>query len=443
VGQYARRIRSLTISQLDDIDDRVMQVLISSPAPLLPDLRNLEWWEDRECFFPLLRTLLVPTIRSVKLGSTSRHPWAPSFTKSALLASLGARCLSIQELVCAYSGTNGSHEICEFVCNWQELFRLVTGVLDIRSLRHLASLRSLKSLQFKINGFDDAQPNSIPTFSSQLHEVSITAPAPFLFNRCLRNVRFLSCRSAVLCVGQLNESFYYDSREIPYGSLDIPDLIDSFSKSFSPILERINIDFAYLSRAEDGLADPNLVLGVDAIAPLLSFNRLTKLDINFFCTSAIDDATLKIMARSWPQLEEFRFGSETRRLDPPSLTFIGLVHLIQHCRYLRNVEMGLNACPIDISCEPFLSTIPNENITSIFVGISPIVNPMAVACQLHMLLPNLTTVNAARILSRLPRPFKNIKDEWRKVEESLVVLTECAKMKKKMGRLLQERSLLA
>jgi hypothetical protein len=105
--------------------------------------------------------------------------------------------------------------------------------------------------------------------------------------------------------------------------------------------------------------------------------------------------------------------------------------------------MPFNAYPIDIGCEPFPSTTPNENIASIYVGISPIVNPMAVACQLHMLLPNLTTVNATRILSRLPRPFKNIKDEWRTVEESLAVLTECAKMKKKKGRLLQERSSLA
>ncbi|OAX35775.1 hypothetical protein K503DRAFT_802542 [Rhizopogon vinicolor AM-OR11-026] len=441
VGQYARRIRSLIIydSQLARIDDRLMQLLISmpSPTPLLQNLRSLEWWDDRECFFPLLRTLLVPTISSVKLGSVGCRPWAPTFAKSALLASLGARSPSIQELVCAYSGADDSHEICEFVCSWQELSHLVTGVLNIRSLHHLASLPSLKSLHFRIHEFNDTQSNLTPIFSSQLDEVSITAPAPSFFSRCLRNVHFLSCRTVVLCVGESDGlSFSTRIAEPPYDSLDVPDLIDSLSKSFSSTLEHISINFGSL-RA--GLDDPNLVLGFDAVAPLMSFSRLTKLDLKFFCISIIDDAALKIIAQSWPQLEHFLFGSATRRLDPPSLTFTGLVHLIQHCRHLRNIEMPFNACAIDITCEPFSNAIPNEKITSIFVGISPITGPAAVACQLHMLLPNLTTVKAGCILPSLPRPFKHIKDEWKKVDEFLAVLSEGAKMKEKLGQLSQER----
>ncbi|OJA15556.1 hypothetical protein AZE42_08168 [Rhizopogon vesiculosus] len=443
VGQYARRIRSLVIydSQLARIDDRVIQLLISmpSPAPLLQNLHSLEWWDDRECFFPLLRTLLVPTISSVKLGSVGRRPWAPSFAKSALLASLGARSPSIQELVCAYSGVGDSHEICEFVCSWQELNRLVTGVLNIRSLRHLASLPSLKSLHFRIHEFNDTQPNITPIFSTQLDEVSIAAPAPSFFNRYLRNVRFLSCQTAILCVGE-SDGLSFSTRipEPPYDSLDVPDLIDSLSTSFSSTLERISINFGFL-----WLDDPNLVLGFDAVAPLMSFSRLTKLDLQFFCISTIDDAALKIMARSWPQLEHFLFGSATKRVDPPSLTFTGLVHLIQHCRHLRNIEMPFSACAIDITCELFSNAIPNEKITSIFVGISPITSPVAVACQLHTLLPNLTTVKAGRILPSLPRPFRNIKDDWKKVDEFLVVLSESAKMKEKLGQLSQDRSLQA
>ncbi|OAX35779.1 hypothetical protein K503DRAFT_802546 [Rhizopogon vinicolor AM-OR11-026] len=301
VARYSHRIRSLTIneSNLGRIDDRIVQALISTPsrAPLLPNLRSLEWWDERERFLPLLHTLLVPTIRSMKLGCASHKPWAPSFTKSALLACLAARCPATRELVCAY--TDDSHVICEFICGWQELFHLEMGDLNTQSLRHLASLPSLKSLCFKTSYSDGTQPYSTPIFFSRLDEVSITAPAPFLFNQCLKGVRFPSCRSVVSCVGEIEDSeFTYNFKEIPeppYNLLNIPDLISSLSTSFSHTLERISINFFYLDIA-GGLADPHLVLGFDAVTPLLSFNRLTELDLNFFCTSAIDDSRLKIMA---------------------------------------------------------------------------------------------------------------------------------------------------
>src|SRR5205807_682926 len=109
----------------------------------------------------------------------------------------------------------------------QELFHLEMGVLNTQSLRHLASLPSLKSLCFRTGYSDGTQSYSTPTFFSRLDEVSITAPAPFLFNQCLRDVRFLSCRSVVLCVWRSDDlEFTYNQREIPrppYVSLNIPD----------------------------------------------------------------------------------------------------------------------------------------------------------------------------------------------------------------------------
>ncbi|KAG1755950.1 hypothetical protein EDB19DRAFT_1843614, partial [Suillus lakei] len=105
VDRYARRIRSFTVSSsdLDMLDGRVVQVLISapSPTPFLPNLCSLVWCDSREYFFPLLRTLFGSTITSMTLGYRSTHP---SFTSSVLLASLGARCPSIRELDCECRG---------------------------------------------------------------------------------------------------------------------------------------------------------------------------------------------------------------------------------------------------------------------------------------------------------------------------------------------------
>ncbi|KAG1732228.1 uncharacterized protein EDB91DRAFT_1030907, partial [Suillus paluster] len=390
ISQYAQRIRFLDVSstELDIIDDRVVQALISapSPAPLLPNLRGLVWLDDRECFFPLLRTLIVSTITSINLGFGSN---SPTFAKSALFASLGARCPSIQELNCIYNGDSeeSSDAISEALCGLLELVRLETGILNAQALLHLASLPLLKSLHFSVNtnDIDEMQPNSTPTFSSQLDQVHITAPSPPVLTYCLDNVRFLSCRSAILCVDH-----DYSNLQMLYDPLDIPELIVSFSECFCHTLEELHFifEFEFDSLFDDALTDPSFALGFDVIAPLLSFSHLTDLRLDWMCTSAIDDASLKTMAQSWPQLEKFWFGCAARWLIPPSITFIGLAHLIHHCPRLCHIEMPFSAYPIDdIDSEPFFKTIPNGKITEIDVGISPIVDPIAVACQLHMLLP--------------------------------------------------------
>ncbi|KAG1723610.1 uncharacterized protein EDB91DRAFT_1172445 [Suillus paluster] len=152
--------------------------------------------------------------------------------------------------------------------------------------------------------------------------------------------------------------------DIPYDPLDVSDFIVSFSECFSPTLAKLHVDFDLgpIHRS----ANSGFALGFDTLAPLLSFSHLRDLDLDCICTSAISDASLKTMARSLPQLENFYFGCGARWLVPPSLIFIGLAHFIHYCRYLRSIGMPLSACAVDTDSEPFSETIPNEKITIIF-----------------------------------------------------------------------------
>ncbi|KAG2364902.1 hypothetical protein BDR07DRAFT_1482063 [Suillus spraguei] len=435
INRYAQRIHSLRVStsDLDIIDDRVVQALISAPSPLLPNLRSLSWCDGRECFVPLLRTLLRPTLTWLELdsGSSSCH----SFAKAALFASLGARCPCVRELVCFYGGVDTDEitdAMCEALCGLKELVRLETDVFNTRALPYLASLPSLGYLHFvlSVHNAGEPQPNCVSTFSSHFDQVRFTIPSPFVLSQCLNNIRFLSCRSVTVCV---------DYDDTPYDPLDAIDLLSSFSKCFSPALENIHFDFNFPFDSiveEDILADPIFALHFDAIVPLLSFSHLTDLDLDWICVSIIDDASLKTMAQSWPHLENFRFGSSARWLVPPSLTFVGLVYLIHHCRRLRKIAMPFCACPVDTNNEPFSETIPNEKVTTLFVGVSPIVDPILVACQLHTLLPKLTSVGLSDFDAKffVPPPFEHFEDEWRRVNDFLRVLFTNAKMKRKKGQ---------
>jgi hypothetical protein len=437
VDRHARRIRSFTVStaDIDILDDRVVQVLISAPSatPLLSNLHSLVWYDDRQHFFPLLRTLFGPTITSMKLGSLGSLGFRSTqltFASSALLASLGARCPSIRELRCACRGDSeeSSDIIVEALCGLQKLFRFETGVLHAGDLVRLASLPSLKSLHFDLERYDidESQLNPIPTNFSRLDEVRITAPSHSVLNHCLKNVRCLSCRSLTISV---DRDYFDDDPEVSvllYRLLGIENVI-SLSECFSPVLEELvfELESEFIDfDDEDILANPMFALSFDAVVPLLSFSRLTDLRLDWICTSAIDDASLKTMAQSWPQLETFWFGGAVPWVVPPSLTSIGFSHLICHCRRLCNIQMSFRACPVDINSEPFSKTIPNENITSISVGVSPIVDPIGVACQLRRLLPKLVEVYFSNWLSDellVPSSFEHYEDGWSRVNEFLGV----------------------
>jgi hypothetical protein len=421
---------------LDEIDDKVVQALVATPSfVLLPSLRKLQWSDDRDSFLPLLRTLLVPTITSMKLVSGRwKKSWDTSFAKSALLASLGTHCTSIRELDCVYgSGWESDSDVTsEAVRGHRELVRLKTGVLNAHALAHLASLPSLKSLHFSLpyHGVADSDvpPNSIPIFTFKLDELWITAPTHDRFALGFKNVRFLSCRSVVLY-------FDWDDDTRPYDPLDIPNLIASFSECFTPTLEQLRVEISSDDLIDN---DPSFAFGFDVIAPLLPFSHLTKLDLSWFCTSDVDDEGLKNMAQSWPQLTQFSFGTKGRWLVPPSVTFTGLVYLIQHCRHLRWIRMHFSACSIDTSSEPFSTTSPNQMITSLFVGLSPIVDPMAVAGQLHTLLPNLTRVRHE--CDEIGYPMLDFEEEWDRVDAYLRVFIKDEDFQQEICRLLEEDS---
>ncbi|KAG1757131.1 hypothetical protein EDB19DRAFT_13386 [Suillus lakei] len=208
-------------------------------------------------------------------------------------------------------------------------------------------------------------------------------------------VRFPSCRPVHVDLSNLDD-FSYDGRrppDFPYNPLDIPSLIVSISECFSPALETLHFDFdpEFTSFIEQGaLANPGLAPGFDAVAPLLAFSRLTHLQLGCICF-LIDDASLKTITQSWPQLENFGFGEAGHIPVPSSLTFVGLAHLIHHCRRLHTIEISFCAFEVDINSESFPTTIPNERIIELFVNMSPIVSPIAVASQLQRLMPKLAT----------------------------------------------------
>ncbi|KIK36364.1 hypothetical protein CY34DRAFT_811342 [Suillus luteus UH-Slu-Lm8-n1] len=233
LGRYTERIRYFEVYNSDfrNIDVWIVQAFIfaPSPMPLLPNLRCLRWMDDNERFFPLLHTLLGPTITWLDLAVAPR---TPSFAKSALLASVGACCPSIRELHCEYccDSEESADAICEALCGMRELFHLRIGVFNTQILLRLASISSLKylGLDLRMYNVDHTHSHSPPMFPSQLEQVVINTPSLSVLTHCLRNIQFLSCRSVNLLI---------DFSVILYDPTDIPELIISLSQCLPPTLE--------------------------------------------------------------------------------------------------------------------------------------------------------------------------------------------------------------
>jgi hypothetical protein len=75
-------------------------------------------------------------------------------------------------------------------------------------------------------------------------------------------------------------------------------------------------------------------------------------------------------------------------------------------------------------------------ITHLFVGVSPIFDPVAVACQLHALLPKLTYVD--RYDNPGDRRQMALHKEWGKVVKCLGLLIRGVELQEKIRELWEE-----
>ncbi|KAG1857393.1 hypothetical protein DFJ58DRAFT_913524 [Suillus subalutaceus] len=405
IHQYARRVHSFAVnsSQLDMIDNHVMQALMSAPSStsLFPNLRRLRWSDDREHFFPLLR---YPPWVNYHINPGGLYIY------TSLVCPI---CVKVQMQFVKLCLACGSFAV------------LKQGPSVHESFFRLAYLPSLKSLYFRLRTYDthEMQSNFTPTISPKLNEVDLTASSQSVVEHFLRNVPLPSCRSAKVYIDYDDLD---DEPEVPYDPLHIPDFVVSLSECFSPALEKLHVEFEFDFSTYIGegiIANRSYVLGFNAVAPLMPFHRLTDLRLDWMCTSAINDASFKTLVQSWPQLEQFHFGGAAYWLVPPSMTFTAFVHLIRHCPRLHTVQMSFCATPVDYANDPFFfETIPNEKIITLSVGMSPISDPCAVGYILLRLLPKLGDVDFLGWLDDdipVQPPFEHLEDGWNAVNEIL------------------------
>ncbi|KAG1738770.1 hypothetical protein EDB19DRAFT_1636188, partial [Suillus lakei] len=128
-------------------------------------------------------------------------------------------------------------------------------------------------------------------------------------------------------------------------------------------------------------------------APLTHFSGLKSVSLSTFCISLLDDDALGSIVKSWPRLEYLDLGTDNFWKTPPKITFRGLVTVLSSCPHLSGLGLVFDAKKVaPPTAEKPGGGVCNTNITSLWVGCSPIEQPLQVAVALSAVLPCLDMI---------------------------------------------------
>ncbi|KIJ63281.1 hypothetical protein HYDPIDRAFT_113249 [Hydnomerulius pinastri MD-312] len=372
---YARRVRSLQFTKFQSsrIDNSFVLAVSGSPTlPLLPNLKEMLWFDGSEMLSQLLCFLLGPSLQILSL-----HEDQPTqLARQAVIASLGQFCPSLRRLT--MKSTELSANNCRAICGLKHLTYLTVGSINNRlALEYTSSLQSLVELEVLVA--ETTLPNrpfqSVITFTQNLRSLRINA------------LTFSSACSLFSDTSFSLEELTIEVQKLGSTSLDV--CLFTALRSFTATLTKCQIRMM----TTIGTTDPNdtcFSFSLAGLASLLSCRKLQELKFYGLCRSVINDSDMERMAKSWPELTVLHFGVDHAWRDPPKLTLSGLCSLLEHCPLLSRLEVAFIA---QVS-EPFTSIPPkkhmvNERITYLYVGTSPIEEPLKVAAFLSAILPNL------------------------------------------------------
>jgi hypothetical protein len=345
-----------------------------SHRPLLQNLRELvcEEYLDQ---IPTRTACMFLGPRLKKLAFSIPYP---TISLEAFLAAVKSSCPSL-EILCV-EDKHHSEEVGGAVSN------LVSGlsclrdllisdvVLNCKAFVHLASLPSLQELYV-----------SLPALRTS-HEIFPVVPFPALKHFHAHAASIADVEKCVL------SSLNLESISIDVSITPPSHELHTFFTTVHQSCSRDTLTSVTLqdSAARDASVTSPQCLEAHTLMPLLQCPNLEVVSISIrYTQEAVDNALIKDIALAWPRLRQFTLDS---RMDwRSSVNLEGLLHLAQHCRALISVNLQFDvSLPINrTDSERLSSEICNDSVVYLFVRLSPIVDPPAVASFLSNVYPNL------------------------------------------------------
>jgi hypothetical protein len=391
----------------------------AGPRVLLPNLKELNWYQSDDTIFPFIQLFLAPNITNVDLGLTGSP-----LIRLSLLASLNVLYPSLTHLKLGYSlrSFGGDAErykeaISAAICGWRELKYLSTYALSSNGLRHAAMLPNLEMLYL----FDikDAYPPGLPL------------PGNTSAFRALSYLE-IYCDKPTFCTGIVRamSNGILEKVMLEYGvpatSLDWMEFLTALDEhcGHTSLLEIHASSSNYPSIEVDQA--PDFIIRATHLKPLFSFRRLTDVYLHPCGFFDLDDADVQSIAMAWPDIQILYLDGKLEGPEGPErprATLSGLTSFAEHCKKLCNLTIAVDATVIPI-LKPG-PKISSESLTELHVLHSPIAQPKQVAAFLSDLFPNLLFISNSDRDFRIDQGIDEVEvdeDEmWLEVEELIPV----------------------
>ncbi|EIW78555.1 hypothetical protein CONPUDRAFT_167545 [Coniophora puteana RWD-64-598 SS2] len=373
------------------INDTVLTALSKPPFHLFPRLCTLKWQSAPSMAFPLLMSLLGPSVTHLNMPATLSSDQALE-----LLSALGHMCPRLGGLGCV--GEAGFSErlvtkLADVIATWDHLQSLSGLVLNGNALQSLSNSKKLMTMDVILDGSLPATVLSSP----------LRFPSVGLLWLSALPEQTLAPLTDFMNASQSSPSWLALDADITTDTA-IADLTEAVSTHCK--LESVDI-FSVTEEVAgeaDELCDPGeFVLTFSMIRPLSRLSNLVDLDINTARSIMLDDKSLLDLADALPKLGRLSVNENAGWRTRPRTTIYVLRGLVARLPSLTKLAVafnalalvaptgGIQAIPIDVG--PDARTMARNMSETFKLDVLDsrvsMANTMAVAAFLSDLFPNM------------------------------------------------------
>jgi hypothetical protein len=395
---------------------------MSGPAPLLSNLRQLQWHDADRDVFPYVCLFIGPQLvdlSTLLLNGTD----CPNGSRT-VLSSLqhNSPHLVKVDFVNNYQ-QNEEHQVdlsylaSDLICRLNELQEVFCGfLLTQEAILHLSVLPNLRLLDIS---------NDAELLLTCLQNAPLQTPFANIAHLTLRG-DIAACTTLL----RLIHPFRLQSLSIQQTSSPIP--LASTTHQLFLTLHSVCSHSAFTSlqiyNSDEGgvLAPPEShLVTFHMLEVLFAFKNLTRLVISLPVN--IQNAAFYHMGLHWPLLEELDLGSRYLPCDP-QVTLVSLFGLSSQCHYLERLRIMLRVCVHDVSAlRPGIGMPRSRNYTLTWLDLAtsfcdPGVLNSDVAAILSDLFPNLDTISAWTVGAKQEgsNPGQRWVNMWQDIESQLL-----------------------
>ncbi|KAJ7171375.1 hypothetical protein C8R46DRAFT_1088262 [Mycena filopes] len=391
---------------------------------IFPNLETLRWMQRTCDMFHYVRLFLTPRVADLAICSIQR------LSHLSMIPTLPGRCPTLKRLQCELQSSELQDAaipiISRAVCDLAHLESLHVPALNEKALAHISQLSNLGYLSLESAG-------GITRFI----ETRAAVCFPALSALAVVGMRTASALLSTLTQCPLVEFRIPHSNcsESSWPTKNTARLFYSAlaSHCHAPSLRRINIYFDFWDRDVKPTADQIRLYSVDQriLEPLLSFANLSSLILIPPVGFDLDDATIVLMACTWPQIATLSLTANPCRHMPSRVTLEGLASLSKYCPDLCRLDISFDATMVPPIRDQGKTRVGQQTLVCIGVGCSPVSNARRVAKFLAVIFPRLKYVETLRselleqarwsteVVEEFDAEIVESEERWRDVEDEL------------------------